>query len=97
MAKNQSVKLPKGVDETFIDSIQAMSVDELKAVIVTLQLQNDENEAFKDSPEFLAAKEEFDHHKDRFDLVAGPVRDTTTTIKNKTKLVIARLKDKGAA
>lgn len=94
--KKAEQKLPKGVDETFVDGIQSMDTEQLKAVIVTLQVQNEENEAFKESDQYLAAKEEFDYHKERFNLIAGPVKDTSTAIKNKTKLVIDRLKEKGA-
>jgi len=81
-------KLPKGVDETFVSSIQAMTVDELKQMIVRLQIQNEENEAFKETEAYTEAQAEYQ-------LVVGPVRDVTRAIKNKTKLVLERLKDKG--
>lgn len=90
-------KLPKGVSQEFLDSLNTLSTDQLKGMIVTLQLQNEENNEFKESPQFVAAKEEFDIAKDRFDMVAGPVRDTATSLKNKTKVVIERLKEKGGA
>lgn len=95
MAKNKEVKLPKGVTQEFVDSLVSMSGDQLKALIVNLQLQNEENEAFKQSESFISEKEAFDYAKERFELVAGPVKDTTISIKNRTKTVIDRLKEKG--
>lgn len=89
-------KLPKGVTDEFIDTIASASSDDLKALIVTLQVQNQENEAFKLTPGFLDAQEEFLHAKERFELVAGPVKDATVSVKNRTKLVVERLQDKGA-
>lgn len=94
--KAETKKLPKGVTQEFVDSIQAMKIDELKSLIVTMQMQNAENEAFKESEKYLQAKAEFDTAKERFELVAGPVKDVTVSLKNRTKLVIERLKDKGA-
>jgi hypothetical protein len=93
----QGPKLPKGVTEEFVDSINAMSTDELKAQIVILQVQNQDNEEFKASEGFTKAKGEFDYAKDRFDQVAGPVKETTVSCKNRTKLVVERLKEKGGA
>jgi len=97
MKKEAKQKLPKGIDEVFVDSLNTMQTPELKALVVQLQLQNQENEAFKESQSYLEAKAEFDYHKERFDQVAGPVRDTTTILKNKTKMVIEQLKQKGGA
>lgn len=91
------MKLPKGVDQTFVDEIQSQTIDQLKATIVRLQLQNEENEAFKESEEYLAAKATFDYARDSWGEVNGPVKDTTVSIKGKTKLVIERLKEKGGA
>ena len=82
------MKLPKGVDETFVQNLQSMSTDELKATVVRLQMQREEVQQVKESDAYKAAK-------DAFDLVAGPVRDTNTALKNKTKLVVDRLKEKG--
>lgn len=97
MKKEQKKKLPKGVDETFVDGLNAMTIDELKARIVSLQVQNQENEAFKESENYVQAKAEFDYAKERFDLVVGLVKETTNILKNKTKMVIERLKEKGGA
>jgi hypothetical protein len=94
--KEKKSQLPKGVDETFVDSLQGASTDDLKATIVRLQIQNQENESFKESPDFISAKAEFDYAKERFDQVAGPVKDCTVAVKNKTKMVVERLKEKGA-
>lgn len=94
--KPEIKKLPRGVSQEFMDSIQGMSVEDLKARIVTLQVQNEENELFKESEQFLSAKAEFDYAKETFDLVAGPIKDVTVSIKNQTKLIIERLKDKGS-
>ena len=91
------VKLPKGVSQQFLDSINAQSTVELKSSIVLLQLQNQDNEAFKLSEEFTQAQAEFDYAKDRFDLIAGPVKEVTVSIKNRTKIVVERLKEKGGA
>lgn len=91
----QTVKLPKGVTQEFVDNIQAMTSDQLKAEVVRLQMSNQENEEFKTSLEFVQAQSEFEVAKDIFDLVVGPIRDTTVSLKNRTKLVIERLKEKG--
>jgi hypothetical protein len=90
-------KLPKGVSEEFVDSIQSMTTDELKSQIVILQVQNQDNEEFKAGEGFTAAKAEFDYAKDRFDQVAGPVKETTVSCKNRTKIVVERLKERGGA
>jgi hypothetical protein len=93
----QTPKLPKGVPQEFVDSIASMSTDELKATIVRLQVQNQENEAFKESEAYVRAEDEFKMAKERHALVAGPVKDVTVSVKNKTKLVVERLKEKGGA
>lgn len=97
MKKEPTVKLPKGVSQEFVDNLNSMSTDDLKACIVRLQVQNQENEAFKETPEFQGAQLEYDMSKERYNLVAGPVRDTTLAVKNRTKLVVERLKDRGGA
>ena len=97
MKKAETKRLPKGIDQTFVDSIAGLSIDALKARIVEIQLQNEENELFKESEAYVKAKEEFDTAKERHQLVVGPVKETTTTLKNKTKLLIERLKDRGGA
>lgn len=93
--KQKAIKLPKGVGQEFLDSIQSKLSEELKAIVVTLQLQNEENEMFKQSPEYLKEKEMYETAKERFQLIAGPIKDITVSIKNKTKVVIDRLKEKG--
>lgn len=95
MKKVQTKKLPKGISQEFVDSIQALTTENLKALIVGLQLSNQENEEFKASEAFEKVQAEYDTAKDRYNLVAGPIRDLTVSIKNKTKLVIERLKEKG--
>lgn len=91
----ETVKLPKGVNQEFIDSINSSTIDELKAKVVLLQIQNQENETFKESESFIKAKSEFDYAKEKFELVAGPIKDTSVSLKNRTKLVVDRLKEKG--
>lgn len=91
------MKLPTGVSQQFVDNLQGMQTDELKALIVTLQVQNAENEAFKESEQFQAAQERYDEAKAAYQLVAGPIKETTASIKNRTKLVIERLKERGGA
>lgn len=93
--KIKSPKLPAGVNQEFVDGLQAMTTDQLKAAIVRLQVQNQENEAFKESDEFIAAQVEFDMAKDNYLLVAGPVKEVTVSVRNRTKIVVARLKEKG--
>ena len=95
--KQPKPKLPAGVTQEFIDGIQGMSTDELKATVVTLQIQNQENEEFKLSTEYLENEEEFDCAKAHHDYIAGPVKEVTVSIRNRTKLVIKRLKEKGGA
>jgi len=96
MKKADALKLPKGVDQTFVDDIQGLSIEALQERVYQLQVSNAENEAFKESREFEAAQAEYDYAKERYNLVAGPVRDVTVAIKNKTKLLIERLKERGA-
>lgn len=96
MAKQEkSKKLPKGIDPTFEDSLNTLNIEGLKALIVRLQVQNQENEAFKESEAYQQAKSEFDYAKERYNLVVGPIKETTTILKNKTKMAIERLQDKG--
>ena len=97
MKKVETLKLPKGVDQLFLDEINSQSTDQLKATIVRLQVQNQENEAFKESEDYLHAEEDYQMARDSWMLVAGPVKDVTVAIKNKTKLVVERLKEKGQA
>ena len=82
-------KLPKQIDEAFYNTVQSMTIDELKAKIVSLQVQNEENNAFKESEAYVQAQAEYQ-------LVVGPVRDVARSIKAKTKFVLELLKDKGA-
>ncbi len=93
--KSQVPKLPKGVNQEFLDGIQSMDTATLKAVVVTLQVQNQENEEFKASDAYVQEQEVYEQARERFNLVAGPVKDTTVSLKNRTKLVIERLKEKG--
>lgn len=90
-------KLPKGISQEFVDSIQSMTIDNLKAQIVILQVQNQENELFKESEKYVAADDEFKVARDRHNEVVGPVKETAVSLKNKTKLVVERLKDRGGA
>jgi len=90
-------KQPIGIDNEFLAEIASMTTDELKARVVTLQVQFQENEAFKESPDFVAAQEEFDVAKEKYNLVAGPVKETAAALKNRTKAVIEVLKEKGGA
>jgi len=92
---SKEAKLPAGVGQEFVDSIQSMKTEELKALIVTLQVQNQENEAFKESEGYIQADEEFKQAKERHKLVVGPVKDVTVSIRNKTKLLVERMKEKG--
>lgn len=95
--KVQKDKLLKGVTQEFMDSLDALTTDNLKAMVVQLQLQNQENEEFKLSEQYAQEQDIHAQAKERFDLIAAPVRDTTTALKNRTKLVIERLKEKGGA
>ena len=90
-------KLPKYIDSTFVDSIQALTIEELKSRIVQLQLQNEENEQFKESEKYLQAKASYDYAKEAYNEVVGPVKETTAILKAKTKLIIERLKERGGA
>jgi hypothetical protein len=87
--KEPKKKLPAGVDQTFVDEIERLDTDSLKGRIVQLQVAKETNDEFKKSQGYLDAKSEYD-------LVAGPVRDLDKAIKNKTKLIIDQLKQKGA-
>jgi hypothetical protein len=95
--KAQAKKLPKGVTQEFVDNIQAMTTDQLKAQIVLLQIQNQENEAFKESEDVVKAEQVFTDAKTKHNYVVGPIKEVTVSIKNRTKLVIDRLKEKGGA
>jgi len=94
--KIRKVKLPKGVTQEFVDGLNGQTTDQLKALVVQLQLQNQENEEFKNSEAYLLEQELHSQAKERFELVAGPVKETTGSLKNRTKLVIERLIEKGA-
>lgn len=90
MAKQQKRKLPAGVDETFVEEIQRLSVEQLKERIVQLQAAKEQDvDGFKKSQGYLDAKASWD-------AVNGPVRDTATAIKNKTKMILEKLKEQGA-
>lgn len=95
--KPETVKLPKGITQEFMDSLQAMSTDQLKAQIVSLQVQNQENEEFRNTPKFIAEEEALKVAKDRWELTNGPLKDDAVRIKNATKAVVERLKEKGGA
>lgn len=87
--RERKVKLPAGVDETFVSEIDSMDTDSLKSKIVSLQAGLEENNEFKLSEGYRDAK-------DSWEMVSGPVRDTAKAIRNKTKLVIEKLKERGA-
>lgn len=91
----KAIKLPPGVDQTFIDEVEGLSIPDLKAKIVELQIHNQENEVFKLSEDYLSAAEEYSEAKERWGYVDGPVKEVTVAIKNKTKIVVDTLKDKG--
>lgn len=97
MKQLKAVKLPKGVTQEFVDGIQSMTIDQLKSQIVLLQVQNQENEAFKEAVEYMTSEEEYNAAKERWALVAGPVKEVTLSVKNRTKMVVDRLKEKGGA
>lgn len=89
MAKQKKVRLPKGVDETFVEEIQRLDVAALKERVVQLQAAKEtEVEDFKKSTGYLEAKS-------AWEMVNGPVKDTATAIKNKTKMILDALKEKG--
>ena len=90
-----SKKSELGLTPEFTSEIQSLTVDQLKARVVALQVQFQENEAFKETPEFQAAQEEFDYAKERYNQVAGPVKETAAVLKNRTKAVITALREKG--
>jgi hypothetical protein len=94
--KAAKIKLPKGVTQEFVDSIQSMTSDQLKAAIVQLQVQTQENEAFKDDPKFVAEKDLLDQAKARFELIAGPVKETAISLRNRTQMIVQRLQEKGS-
>lgn len=89
MKKEKRVKLPAGIDETFVSEIESLSSEDLKGRIVQLQAAKEDNDAFKLTEGYVQAK-------DDWEMVSGPVRDTNRAIKNKTKMIIELLKQKGA-
>ena len=95
--KDQVKKQPIGIDNDFLASISGLSIEDLKAFIVRLQIQAEENEAFKETLEFLKVQDEFDAAKESYNLVAGPIKETAKILKNRTKAVIECLKQKGGA
>lgn len=90
------MKQPVGIDNEFLAEIESMSTDALKARVVTLQVQAEENEAFKETPEFEAAQAAYDDAKETYQYVAGPIKETAASLKNRTKAVIKRLQERGA-
>lgn len=95
--KTKKEKLPKHIDQTFVDSIQGLSIDDLKARIVQIQVQNEENEQFKESEAYLQAEAAYKLAKEAHNEVVGPIKETTAILKAKTKLIIKRLQEKGGA
>jgi hypothetical protein len=65
-----------------------MDSEALKSLVVQLEEQKEEAELIKETPGYIEAK-------DAYMLVRGPYVDTKKALKNKTKLVIQRLKEKG--
>jgi hypothetical protein len=88
--KEKKKKLPKGLTEEFIEMTQSASTDELKAQIVTMQVELSNCEKFlKEKPEILDLREQLA-------MVEGPTKETKTSLKNRTKHVLTLLGERGA-
>lgn len=88
--KARAPKLPAGITQEFIDTVDAASSDDKKAMIVRMQKDLDEAQTF------LKSKEEIVDLREQLKLLEGPSRDTIKAIKNKTKHVIDALNQQGA-
>lgn len=89
------MKVPKNVEQSFVDGIESATIDRLKAVIVELQVSQAENDAFKESEEYQQEVERYKLARERFNETAGPVKELSKALKAKTNLVVERLKEKG--
>lgn len=83
-------KLPAGVSEEFMSQLNTMDTGDIKNLIVRLQVHKQEAEAMKEAPGYVQAK-------DAWQMVSGPVRETATSLKNRLKMAVERLKEKGGA
>lgn len=88
--KPRQPKLPAGITQEFIDTVDAASPEDKKAMIVRMQKDLDEAQTF------LKTKQEIVDLREQLKLIEGPSRDTIKAIKNKTKHVIDALNMQGA-
>jgi hypothetical protein len=88
--KEKKAKLPFGISDEFVAELEAASVDDMKARIVTMQGGIDEAQGFlKDNQDVLDLKAAYDE-------AAGPTRDAIKALRNKTKMIVDALKKQGA-
>lgn len=88
--KDKKPKLPFGIDESFVAELEAASVEDMKARIVTIQGGMDEAQDFlKNNQDVLDLKASYDE-------AAGPTRDAIKALRNKTKMIVDALKKQGA-
>lgn len=91
MSKNpkaQKKKYPAGIDETFVEEVEALSTDNLKSRLVGL------NDGIDQAQDFLKKQEVLDL-KAAYDEVAGPSRDAVRHGRAKIKFLLNLLREKG--
>lgn len=89
MAKNKKKKLPPGITEEFIDSVNGLDSQGRKTLIFELQKGIEEARAYLDTNEGVLEA------KAQLDMVAGPARDTIKSLKNRNKFILDQMKLNG--
>lgn len=74
----------------FVQEVDTLTIDQLKARIVQLQQALEESEAHKEANEALASA------KAELSELSGPYRDVKKAVGLKTKYIIELLKEKGS-
>lgn len=88
--KEKKPKLPKGVTEEFVSSVDSSSTEDLQSMIVRMQKDLDDVSIFlKTNVEIARLKEELTE-------IESPAKETRTVLNNRTKMVIEALKSRGA-
>lgn len=102
MPKSAKPKLPAGITEEFVENVDRSSPDQLKAMVVTMQGQIGEVQAFltNDEPnlpqEQLLGAQRLAEMKAAFDEAVAPSKETMRNLRARTKWVVEALKKAGA-
>lgn len=85
--RNKTWKLPGG--EEFIETVDALSVEQLEARIAQMQKDLDDSEAHREENTVL------NNLKGQVSEISGPYNDIKKAVKLKTSYIIALIKEKG--